>query len=106
MNAPPWCRAKSQLNSAVRAFPTWTYPVGLGAKRTRTFEFKNASSLAAALHNLSNFCPSSRDGAHLRNALHGGDLGPLQKRLTLQRRGELWRTCEDRGVHPNCVVGE
>src|SRR5215467_7813009 len=36
MNTPPWRRAKSQLNSAVRAPPTWRCPVGLGAKRTRT----------------------------------------------------------------------
>jgi len=32
---PPVCRAKSQLKSAVRAPPTWRYPVGDGAKRTR-----------------------------------------------------------------------
>src|SRR5437773_10336260 len=37
-NAPFSCRAKSQLNSAVRAFPTWTWPVGLGANRTRTLD--------------------------------------------------------------------
>ena len=35
MNVPPWCRAKSQLNSAVRAPPTCRYPVGEGANRTR-----------------------------------------------------------------------
>src|SRR4030088_1426296 len=35
MNVPCDPRASSQLNSAVRAFPTWRYPVGLGAKRTR-----------------------------------------------------------------------
>src|SRR5262245_6829251 len=29
----PW--ARSQLNSAVRALPTWSCPVGLGANRTR-----------------------------------------------------------------------
>ena len=29
-------RAYSQLNRAVRAFPTCSSPVGLGAKRTRT----------------------------------------------------------------------
>ena len=34
-NVPPWPRASSQLNSAVRALPTWRCPVGLGAKRTR-----------------------------------------------------------------------
>src|SRR3990167_10132289 len=34
--APPWWRAVSQLKSAVRAPPTWRWPVGLGAKRTRT----------------------------------------------------------------------
>src|SRR4051812_47689672 len=32
---PPRRRASSQLNSAVRAPPTWRYPVGDGAKRTR-----------------------------------------------------------------------
>ena len=35
MNVPPCRRAKSQLNSAARALPTWKYPVGEGAKRTR-----------------------------------------------------------------------
>src|SRR5690606_17364985 len=32
---PPDWRAKTQLNSADRAFPTWNMPVGEGAKRTR-----------------------------------------------------------------------
>jgi cyclophilin family peptidyl-prolyl cis-trans isomerase len=32
-NRPPWCRANSQLNSAVRALPRCSSPVGLGAKR-------------------------------------------------------------------------
>src|SRR5262245_30653517 len=36
MNWPPWWRAKSQLKRAVRAPPTCRWPVGLGAKRTRT----------------------------------------------------------------------
>src|SRR5438094_9399141 len=36
MKTPPWWRANSQVNSAVRAPPTWRWPVGLGAKRTRT----------------------------------------------------------------------
>src|SRR5258705_516605 len=35
MKTPPLRRAKSQLNRAVRAPPTWRNPVGLGAKRTR-----------------------------------------------------------------------
>ena len=35
-NSPPWCRANSQLKSAVRTFPMWRKPVGLGAMRTRT----------------------------------------------------------------------
>src|SRR4051794_33405406 len=34
-STPPRRRASSQLNSAVRAPPTWRYPVGDGAKRTR-----------------------------------------------------------------------
>src|SRR5664279_2267375 len=33
-NVPPDWRATNQLNSAVRALPTWKYPVGDGAKRT------------------------------------------------------------------------
>src|SRR6267142_3062683 len=33
---PPWCRAKSQLKSAVRAPPMCRKPVGEGAKRTVT----------------------------------------------------------------------
>src|ERR1019366_10635562 len=33
-NVPPYWRAKSQLNSADRAPPTWKYPVGDGANRT------------------------------------------------------------------------
>src|SRR5205814_6471819 len=35
-NLPPWCRAKSQLKSAVRAPPICRNPVGEGAKRTTT----------------------------------------------------------------------
>src|ERR1041384_1828045 len=35
MNVPPLPRANSQLKSAVRALPTWRWPVGLGAKRRR-----------------------------------------------------------------------
>ena len=38
MNTPPVWRAYSQLNSAVRALPMWKNPVGLGAKRTRTWD--------------------------------------------------------------------
>src|SRR5580704_10903260 len=34
-NVPECWRANSQLNSAERALPTWKYPVGEGAKRTR-----------------------------------------------------------------------
>src|SRR6185295_686391 len=34
-NWPPNLRAYSQLKSAVRAPPTWRYPVGDGAKRRR-----------------------------------------------------------------------
>src|SRR5882762_9004848 len=36
--APPVLRAYSQFTSAVRALPTWSWPVGEGAKRTRTPE--------------------------------------------------------------------
>ena len=35
-NLPPWWRAKSQLNSAVRAPPICRKPVGEGAKRVTT----------------------------------------------------------------------
>src|SRR3546814_3768865 len=35
-NLPPWWRANSQLNSAVRAPPIWRKPVGDGAKRVTT----------------------------------------------------------------------
>ena len=35
MNVPPTCRANRKLNSAVRAVPMWSGPVGLGAIRTR-----------------------------------------------------------------------
>src|SRR6266550_8706948 len=35
-NSPPSWRANSQLKSAVRTFPMWRKPVGLGAMRTRT----------------------------------------------------------------------
>jgi len=35
---PPAPRAMSQLNNAVRALPTWSWPVGLGANRNRKGE--------------------------------------------------------------------
>src|SRR3954469_1571199 len=35
-NLPPWWRANSQLNKAVRAPPMWRNPVGEGAKRVTT----------------------------------------------------------------------
>src|SRR5215212_5982354 len=35
-NFPPWRRANSQLNKAVRAPPIWRNPVGDGAKRVTT----------------------------------------------------------------------
>ena len=35
MNWPPWCRASSQLNRAVRTPPMCKKPVGLGANRVR-----------------------------------------------------------------------
>src|SRR6185436_18981092 len=35
MNVPSWPCESSQLKSAVRALPTWSCPVGLGANRTR-----------------------------------------------------------------------
>src|SRR2546427_8353443 len=48
-NAPSSCRVKSQLNRAVRAFPTWTWPVGLGANRTRTLDI-SAKRLGLTYH--------------------------------------------------------
>jgi hypothetical protein len=36
-NLPPWWRAKSQLNSAVRAPPMCRNPVGEGANRVTMF---------------------------------------------------------------------
>src|SRR5689334_22433616 len=35
-NSPPPCRANSQLNSAVRALPTCSSPLGAGENRTRS----------------------------------------------------------------------
>ena len=37
-NVPPVCRANRKLNSAVRAVPRCSGPVGLGAMRTRMSE--------------------------------------------------------------------
>ena len=39
INVPLCARAKAQLYIAVRAPPTWSLPVGDGAKRTRTSVF-------------------------------------------------------------------
>ena len=39
---PPWCRAKAQLNSAVRAIPTCGVPVGDGQKRATTWPGRRA----------------------------------------------------------------
>src|SRR5947209_8438862 len=36
-NCPPYFFTNNQLNSAVRALPTWRYPVGEGANRRRWF---------------------------------------------------------------------
>jgi|GEM_PF-3615055 len=36
-NKPPCLRANNQLNSAVRALPTWMDPLGAGSIRIRTF---------------------------------------------------------------------
>src|SRR5262245_63435416 len=38
MKADPDPRARNQLKSAVRTLPTWSCPVGLGAKRSRIAE--------------------------------------------------------------------
>src|SRR5688572_15523624 len=48
MNTPPWRRASSQLNSAVRAPPTCRYPVGDGAKRTRIVSVEFMGEVTAA----------------------------------------------------------
>src|SRR5689334_11525770 len=64
MNRPPLWRAKSQLNSAVRAPPTWRNPVGLGAKRTRTFDALTADRLRldALAAGFANEIDGGRDG--------------------------------------------
>ena len=45
---PPTCRAYRKLNSAVRAVPMWSGPVGLGAIRTRIVGSGMVESVAAA----------------------------------------------------------
>src|SRR6185436_19147150 len=44
ISVPSWPRASSQLKRAVRALPTWSCPVGLGAKRNLMI-FRGASPL-------------------------------------------------------------
>src|SRR3546814_4319352 len=53
-NRPPWWRANSQLNSAVRAPPIWRKPVGEGAKRVTIWPVARPVSLAISLCFLSN----------------------------------------------------
>src|SRR5215471_5015067 len=48
-NLPPWWRAKSQLNSAVRAPPMCKNPVGEGAKRTTTLILSYAAAVVCVL---------------------------------------------------------
>src|SRR5262249_21289544 len=77
MNAPPCPRASSQLNSAVRALPTCSCPVGLGANRTliqfgiQNVEFGvRARILPSKFHILN--CAYQRDGVG-RNGLAAAD---------------------------------
>ncbi len=49
MNVPPWRRAYSQQNSAVRTPPMCSMPVGLGAKRVRTVMLDNPKMTTPAL---------------------------------------------------------
>src|SRR5690349_17445428 len=64
---PWWCRAKAQLNRAVRTRPTWGLPVGEGQKRTRTADggapcSNGAESLGeGALATLDNLVGESAD---------------------------------------------
>src|SRR5436189_4693290 len=68
MNVPLVCRANSQLNSAVRAPPMCSDPVGLGAKRTRTGRVE-----AVVTRDL----PGEKNTARstLAHALRAGDCG-------------------------------
>jgi hypothetical protein len=57
---PPWPRASSQLKSAVRALPTWSLPVGLGANRTlMATQARRRSAIAWACDRL-----AATDGIH------------------------------------------
>src|SRR5690554_6832911 len=49
--SPPWWRAKSQLKTAMRTFPRWSDPVGLGAKRVRMRVIGGLSSKDLVLEN-------------------------------------------------------
>src|SRR5437868_15009693 len=46
MYVPLFCFAKNHANRPVRAFPTWSSPVGLGAKRTRVITNNIAADCA------------------------------------------------------------
>src|SRR5664280_3196473 len=81
-NVPPDWRATSQLNSAVRALPTWKYPVGDGAKRTRV-----ASEATPGLLVL-----DERDGAR------GAPVGSLAHGFGELGTGVLVQSVEEPGI--------
>ena len=60
---PPWWRANSQLNTAVRAVPMCRVPVGLGANRTLT-ESGWTTLLSSVIDDL---FEDGTDGARTRN---------------------------------------
>src|SRR5271157_4247179 len=86
----PWWRcANSQLNSAVRAPPTWRYPVGEGAKRRRTsgLEFAGVELMDDGwdyplfpFSRFSIFAQVSRNGTvRLKTSAPGFESGSTQK---------------------------
>src|SRR5262245_2692061 len=63
MKVPPCLRANSQLKSAVLAPPTWRKPVGLGAKRTRTWERDPSFGVMGAENRIAGVWDRQREGA-------------------------------------------
>ena len=87
-HVPPFCRAKSQLNRAVRALPTWRWPVGEGAKRTRTGEFGVTRKMLADHHSpRRGRCPTCPCRAKPRDRAYPGDARKEQHQHQRQRTG-------------------
>src|SRR5512144_3348669 len=73
-NVPPWCRAKAQLNSAVRARPTCGLPVGDGQNLTRTAEPSPAGAGSVTSYHLVGQGPDAGDRhVDLVAGAHGSD---------------------------------